>query len=450
MHARAELRPSHILLLPLSATQWLICAVGGLGFAFDLYETLMGALIVGPVVTTLGGLKAGSVEFNRWVGLFFFVPTVLGGAFALLGGYLTDLFGRRRVLTWSIFLYSCSAAAAGFATSLVTLLVLRCFTMVGVCVEAAAAIAWLAELFPIPRQRERVLGATQGCYALGGLMVSFAYYLFVTHGDALPAVRGQHDAWRYTLISGLIPALPLLIVRPFLPESPVWRNRAKARRARPSVAELFAPTMRRTTLLTTLMMACLLAIPYGALQQTPRVVPGLAWLQGLGPREIEQAVSRLFLVQELGSVAGRVVFALLVVHVVRRQRLLRLFLVPAAILLPWLFFSATSSGMIWFSIGIFVAQALFNGMHSFWGSYLPRVFPTRLRGTAQSFAMNVGGRMTGVWAALMTTHLANAAPGVHPATRLANAAGITMVLVLTAFFIASFWLPEPESDLLPP
>lgn len=433
----------------LSPTQWLICAVAGLGFAFDLYETLMGTLIVGPVLTSLGGVKAGSAEFNRWVGLFFFLPTVAGGGFALLGGYLTDLFGRRRVLTWSIFLYSCSAAAAGFATSVMSLLVLRSLTMIGVCVEAVAAIAWLAELFPIPRQRELVLGAAQGCYALGGLMVSSAYYVFVTHGDALPAVLGHHDAWRYTLFSGLIPALPLLIVRPFLPESPVWQERANVRHAPPSVAELFAPNMRRTTLLTTLMMACVLAIQYGAMQQTPRVVPGLAWLQGLGPREIEQAVSRLYLVQELGSVTGRVMFALLVVRVVRRQRLLRLFLVPISILLPCLFFSATTSPMIWFGVGVFSVQALFNAIHSFWGNYLPRVFPTRLRGTGESFAMNVGGRMIGVWAAVMTTHLANAAPGVLPATRLANAAGMTMVVVLTTFLIASFWLPEPEGDLLP-
>ncbi len=434
----------------LTRTQWLICAVAGLGFAFDLYESLMGALIVGPVLSTLGGMQPGSAEFNDWVGVFFFLPAVTGGAFALFGGYLTDVFGRRRVLVWSILLYACSAGAAGFATSLPLLLVLRCTTMIGVCVEAVAAVAWLAELFPVPRQREQVLGYTQGCYALGGLMVAGAYYLAVTYADALPAILGHHDAWRYTLLSGLIPALPLMIVRPFLPESPVWRERRETGRfERPSIGALFAPSMRRTTLLTTLMMACALAIPYGALQQTPRVVPGLAWIQGLGPREIEQAVSRVYLVQELGSVTGRVLFALLVVRIVRRQTLLRLFLVPSVILLPALFLTATTGGMASFIVGLFCAQALFNGIHSFWGNYLPRVFPTYLRGTGESFAMNVGGRMIGVWAALATTQFASAMPGAIPATRLANAAGMTMGIVLTVFLIASFWLPEPRSAVLP-
>ena len=52
---------------PLSATQWLLCAVAGLGFAFDLYESLMGALIARPVLITLGGLHTGSALFNSWV-----------------------------------------------------------------------------------------------------------------------------------------------------------------------------------------------------------------------------------------------------------------------------------------------------------------------------------------------------------------------------------------------
>ena len=66
--------------------------------------------------------------------------------FGLVGGYLTDLWGRQRVLVWSILIYTVSAFAAGFSTSVEMLLILRCFTFVGVCVEFVAAVAWLAEL----------------------------------------------------------------------------------------------------------------------------------------------------------------------------------------------------------------------------------------------------------------------------------------------------------------
>src|SRR5687767_15108691 len=75
----------------LSSTQWLVCGVAGLGFAFDLYESLMNALIVGPMLSSLGQLKPGTPEFNRWIGWFFFVPSLAGGLFGLFGGYLTDL-----------------------------------------------------------------------------------------------------------------------------------------------------------------------------------------------------------------------------------------------------------------------------------------------------------------------------------------------------------------------
>src|SRR5271168_919445 len=77
----------------LTLIQWLICAVAGLGFAFDLYETLMLPLIVRPALTALGRLRPGTPEFNLWVGLLFFIPTATGGVFGLLGGYLIDRIG---------------------------------------------------------------------------------------------------------------------------------------------------------------------------------------------------------------------------------------------------------------------------------------------------------------------------------------------------------------------
>ena len=126
-------------------------------------------------------------------------------------------------------------------------MLLRCTTFIGVCVEFVAAVAWLAELFPNPKRREAVLGYTQAFSSIGGLLVTGAYFLAVHYADSLPAIRGGHTAWRYTLISGVMPALPLIIVRPFLPESPAWaRKKAEGTLKRPSIGELFGPhTARR-------------------------------------------------------------------------------------------------------------------------------------------------------------------------------------------------------------
>src|SRR6185312_7028768 len=105
---------------------------------------------------------------------------------------------------------------------------------------------------------ERVLGYTQFCSSFGGILVAFANHWIVSVATSFPAigmpdwlftlgvVKDSHAAWRYTLMSGLIPALPLILVRPFLPESPAWQaKRAAGTLRRPRLGELFAPDLRR-------------------------------------------------------------------------------------------------------------------------------------------------------------------------------------------------------------
>ena len=91
--------------------------------------------------------------------------------------------------------------------------------------EFVAAVAWLAELFPDPKQREAVLGYTQAFSSVGGLLISSAYTLLATYSKSLPMVAGGHQPWRYALISAVVPAIPLIVIRPFLPESPVWQEK---------------------------------------------------------------------------------------------------------------------------------------------------------------------------------------------------------------------------------
>src|SRR5438094_3075206 len=257
----------------LTSVQWLICVVAAIGFAFDIYELLMLPLIVRPALMDLAHIKPGTAQFQNWVGWLFYLPAMCGGVFGLIGGYLTDRLGRRRVLVWSILLYALSAFAAAFSTSVEWLLFWRCCTFVGVCVEFVAAVAWLSELFPDPKQREAIVGYSQAVGSLGGVMATAGYYLAVTYGHLLPAVRGGHEAWRYALMSGIVPAIPLILVRPFLPESPAWREKKQAGTLRrPSFGELFRPRFRTTTIVTTVMMAAAYAVAFGAIQQTPRIV----------------------------------------------------------------------------------------------------------------------------------------------------------------------------------
>ena len=434
----------------LTPLQWLICGVAALGFAFDLYEFVVLAVVVRPALVAVGNLRPGTPQFNLWVGLLFSVPAVMGGTFGLLGGYLTDIFGRRRVLVWSILLYAFSACAASYSSTLTQLLIFRCATSIGVCVEYVAAIAWLAELFSDPKQRELVLGYTQSAVGLGGLLATGAYYVAVTYAERLPAIHSGHEAWRYAVLGGLLPAIPLMLVRPFLPESPIWKEKeSKGILKRPSIAALFSPALRKTTLVATLLAACFYAVPYGVLQQTPHVVPGLPELRGLAARQVEQMVGKVQSLAELGTLAGRLLFPILVIRIATQRRLLRLGLVPGVLVFAWVYFFAATHSLLLLKCGIFLAALFMNGSFSFLWNYLPWVYPTHLRGTGESFAANIGGRAFGASAALLTTQLANIIPAAGAATRMAYAAGVVAVLAYTTSLVLSFWLREPAQAQLP-
>jgi MFS family permease len=450
----------------LTSTQWLICSIAAIGFAFDIYEILMLPLIVRPALLELTGAAPGSPEYQMWVGRLFYIPAFAGGIFGLLGGYLTDRLGRRRVLTYSILIYAVSAFLSGFATSVQMLLVLRCCVFIGVCVEFVAAIAWLAELFPEPRRREKVLGYTQAFSSLGGLLVAFANGLAVDYAASLPSIGGfgiegikdPHAVWRYTVMSGVIPAIPLIFIRPFLPESPIWQQKkAGGTLRRPSIAALFAPELRRTTIVTTVMFAMSYGAAFGAIQQVPQIVPGLPEVrqmtQGQPPpqaRLIEQRVaSDVTKVQEIGGLAGRVLLAWLATIIVSRQRLIRSFQVPGLIIVPLTFVWAATTSLNYLYVGMFLSGLCTVAQFSFWGNYLPRVYPVHLRGTGESFAANIGGRLIGTSFAWVTATLSVTPDRAFAPTKVALvAAGVGFSVYLVGL-MTSFFLPEPPKDELP-
>lgn len=506
----------------MTRTQWLICIIACIGFVFDTYELLMLPLIIKPAIATLsiplieqmvadGAARAAAVQswapggenYVHWARVLFFVPAIVGGVFGLLGGWLTDRLGRRRVLTWSILIYAFGAFAAGFATSLPQLLVFRCLVFLGVCVEFVAAVAWLAEIFSEPKQREKVLGITQAFSSLGGLLVAIIYSQCVIHAGSFPAIHGSHEAWRYTLISGLLPAIPLIFIRPFLPESPTWQaKKDSGTLRRPSIKELFSPALIRTTVVTTALFATCYGIAFGAIQHLPQMVPGLAdvktevaaALKDLKPAavsaaaapapaatpaaqpaatapalaakpagppeltpamkkaksEVEQHASASVQTwQEVGGLVGRLILAIVAVYVVSRRALLRLFLVPALIFIPGLFWwisvnlgtTGIMGPMKW---GVFLAGVLLVSQFSFWGNYIPRVFPLHLRGTGESFAANIGGRVIGTSMAWIFFTVSAATPP-NPGRMAATAAGIALAMGLIGL-VLTFFLPEPPPE----
>jgi hypothetical protein len=218
----------------------------------------------------------------------------------------------------------------------------------------------------------------------------------------------------------------------------------------------------------------------GAIQHMPRIVPGLADVQakaaeageaasakalaagqsveaaqraaGIASRLKEQDITAsVTKVQEIGGLLGRVVLVLLIVRIVSRRSVIRCFLIPGVVVMPLVFAGALTSNLTLSYIGMFSAALLTVGMFSFWGNYLPRVYPVHLRGTGESFAANIGGRMIGTSFAWVTSTLATAAwmPGSTAPDKLAYTAAIIGFLVFAGGFVASYFLPEPPEEALP-
>jgi nitrate/nitrite transporter NarK len=96
------------------------------------------------------------------------------------------------------------------------------------------------------------------------------------------------------------------------------------------------------------------------------------------------------------------------------------------------------------SVGMFLVGLCTVGQLSFWGNYLPHVYPVHLRGTGESFAANIGGRLIGTFAAFLAAELAARMPFDTAPLQFSAAAAIVGGTIAAIGFLASFALPEPS------
>jgi MFS family permease len=493
-----------------AVTRWLVLAVAAIGFLFDTYELLMFPVIGGQALSELLKVPPTDDLVRLWTGRMLWIAALTGGVFGLLGGVMVDRFGRKTVMVASILIYSLSPVAASYSTELWQFVLFRCTTFIGVCVELIAAVTWLAELFDDKKQRETAIGWTLACASLGGILVTEVFNEIVAglkaHPDGASWLPVPVAAWRYTLLTGLVPGALILLLMPFVPESRAWRERKRAGTLkRPSFGELFSPALRRTTIVTTLLSACGYAAAFGALQLTPSLmVPGLPAIEpvraetmpavkaaekklgeakekvkaaatddakakaeggakaaqkGLAEaraplaQAIEAKRGNIQRWQEIGGLVGRILFAILLVYVASRV-LIRLFLVPGLVLLPLTYLVLYQGDYAVFAAAIFCCGLVTVAQLSYVSEFLPRVFPVHLRGTGSAFATNVGGRMLGTMAATLNTELLSPLflPGEDATKNPMRVAMGAAVIGTTVYVVAlglSFLLPTPRDEAAP-
>ncbi|WP_287814039.1 MFS transporter, partial [Pseudomonas sp.] len=189
--------------LPVSGYHRLIFIVIALAFLFDSMDLAMMTFLLGSIKAEFGltSAQAGVLASSSFFGM------VVG---ASLSGMLADRFGRKPVFQWSIVLWGLASYLCSTAQQLETLTMFRVLLGIGMGMEFPIAQSMLSELIPA-RERGRYIALMDGFWPLGFVAAGVLSYCL------LPVI-----GWRAIFLVLAIPAVFVLAVRFFIPESPRW------------------------------------------------------------------------------------------------------------------------------------------------------------------------------------------------------------------------------------
>ncbi len=183
----------------------LVATFGGLLFGYDT-GVINGALAYMKRDFGLTPLTEGMVTS------FLLFGAALG---AVIGGHLSDRFGRRTCIMTLAVAFFCGTLACTFAPT-VTMLVIARFVL-GLAVGGASVSVptYLAEMAPANRRGQIV---TQNeLMIVSGQMLAFILNAVIGNHWG-----GAHGIWRWMLVVATLPALALWLGMLAMPESPRW------------------------------------------------------------------------------------------------------------------------------------------------------------------------------------------------------------------------------------
>lgn len=200
-------------------------ALAGFLFGFDTV-VISGAE---QKIQALWGLSAGSHGIAMASALY---GTVVG---ALLGGWPTDRFGRKRTLIGIGVLYVASAVWSSSANDVYSFIIARAIGGLGIGMSTVAAPLYISEIAPAAH-RGRLAGMFQFNIVFG---IVIAYL-----SNAWLAGAGA-NAWRWMLGVAAFPSVLYTLCCLGIPESPRWLLTKKGdRKAGVSVLKLIEPGAR--------------------------------------------------------------------------------------------------------------------------------------------------------------------------------------------------------------
>jgi MFS family permease len=429
---------------------WFVFLVASLAWLFDCFDQQVFNLTRGGAMEALLADKSKATEYGSYTTSVFLVGWAIGG---LIFGALGDRFGRARMLTWTILLYSLSTGLNAFSTGFTDFCVYRFITGLGVGGVFGLAVALVADSVP-DHTRAPALGLLQALSTWGNLAAGMI-------GMGIGALGRQHRLlfglapWQTLFLIGALPALLSVFVMTRLKEPEKW-VRARAESANRGIkfgsygALLWRSRWSKNAWLA--LIACSAGIIglWGIGNFHPQIVGDIiargAAARGLtgealaGEKAYWQATG--LLLQNIGGFLGMLALAKLAQTWGRRPAFALALLLSFLSTVLVFKFMRERDQMYWMLPIMGFGQLSVFGVFAV---YLPELFPISLRSTGTSFCYNVG-RMLAATAPFTVGQITKKLGGNIEGFRTA---GLWMSLVLLIGIAALPFLPETKDQPLP-
>jgi putative MFS transporter len=189
--------------------QYRLFVIFGLVWMADAMQVLSIGFTAPSIAKTFGIAIPQALQS----GTLFFIGMLIG---AFIFGRLADRIGRRPVLMAAVVLDACFGVASAYAPDFTWLLALRLLTGIGVGGTLPVDYTMMAEFLPSDR-RGRWLVLLESFWAVGTLLLAVLALVAEQWGDV---------AWRVILFVTGLPALIGVVLRFYVPESPMYLNRS--------------------------------------------------------------------------------------------------------------------------------------------------------------------------------------------------------------------------------
>lgn len=398
----------------------LVLMAAFLGWMFDGLEMGIFPQIARSALGELLAVGATEDTMKWWhqvIDACFLFGAALGG---LVFGWLGDRIGRVKAMAFSILVYSGFTGLLYFVRAPEHIAALRFIAAIGMGGEWALGVALVMEVWDA-KYRPLLAGMIGAAANVGFLIVGAIGYV----------IKIDQSNWRILAIVGAAPALLTFVIRMFVPESHAWKAAQTAKPTKP-LTELFGDKkLTRSALLAIVFASIALLGTWGAVQKIP------AWVgdpQMSGRTETAQGTTQMALA--VGAIIGCLIAPLVAAWLNRRITFFLLCL--GSLVSCQVLFSLDSYGATFIAMA-FIVGGMTAAVYGWLPLYLPELFPTRVRATAQGISFNFGRIFAGVGGIV----LGGAVPGGY--AKMGAVVSLIYVLGMLVIWLA----PETKGKPLP-